>query len=69
MLSQVGLIAPIYEGSNMYAITGEGLEYPTQCLEFSCRGHLRFRDGVSAADPGARYGAVPRRRALLVHVS
>lgn len=27
MLSQVGLIAPIYEGSNMYEITGEGLEY------------------------------------------
>ncbi len=27
LLSQVGLVAPIFEGSHMYEITGEGLEY------------------------------------------
>jgi len=27
LLAQVGLVAPIYEGSNMYEITGQGREY------------------------------------------
>lgn len=39
LLSQVGLVAPIYEGSRMYEITYEGREYLTGDLDVELRPH------------------------------
>ncbi|ELZ05371.1 hypothetical protein C482_02436 [Natrialba chahannaoensis JCM 10990] len=37
LLSQVGLVAPIFEGSNMYEITREGQEYLDGKLDVETR--------------------------------